>query len=796
MDFTPFLTSIILMFTSSSSRIRTTFLWTSLPLLLFISAMSPVAHAAESVKNALVRAEGNAFQIRAFLNQAESEHGQPGARAAAFLVRNMPDKDLKSLSAAFLTRNLELALQSREAFHWTAQVPEDLFVEYVLPYAVLDETRDPWREEFLALATPLVAEATSLSEAAAWLNRDLFKKIGVHYNTGRKRPNQSARESIDLGMASCTGLSIILVNACRAVGIPARAVGTPLWANKRGNHTWVEIWDGTWHFTGADEYTPEGLNRGWFVNDAAQALHDRREHAIYASRWSQNGLHFPLVWNLPDRSVPAINVTARYAAETPSPSDQAILFLRLRESAGGSRISVPFEVRLGSGPIIARDRTRAAPADLNDMPTLVLSPGQPHVIQLTRGEEFRQIELPPMEVGSSATLEAAWNELPVVSPAWIATRNWLDLSAEERGRAVPPLNYTRTEAEDTISLLWEKLRQEEGPARRRELEQGQIEAAGRSMRLLSKTFGDPSPEGPSLWISLHGGGGTAPEVNDGQWRNQINLYRPEEGIYIAPRAPTNTWNLWHEAHIDPLFDRLIESAILGYGVDPDRIYLLGYSAGGDGVYQLAPRMADRFAAAAMMAGHPNDASPLSLRNLPFAIFMGGNDTAYNRHRVAAQWEERLASLQSQDPGGYPHQATIYEGVGHWMGGRDAEALPWMYQQRRSPWPTKVVWQQGNVPHHRFYWLALPEGAARRDQSITATVHGQNIRIEAKNVSEVILRLSDQLLDLDRPITVTHAGGTLFDGVVPRSLDAIHTSLQQRPDPRSAASALLPIQLEP
>lgn len=765
-----------------------------LALLLLIGATTPASGGAHPLNDAFTRADGNADEIRSFLEQASAAHGEVGNRAATFLVRHMPDKDLSSLSADFLARNLKLALQSREAFPWTAQVPEDLFLEYVLPYAVLDEARDPWREEFLALATPLIQDASSLSEAASRLNRDLFKKISVHYNTGRKRPNQSARESIDLGLASCTGLSVILVNACRAVGIPARAVGTPLWANKRGNHTWVEIWDGTWHFTGADEYTPEGLNRGWFVNDAAQAKHDTWQHAIYASRWSQTGTHFPLVWNLRDHSVPAVNVTHRYAAEPPFSPDQAILFLRLREFRQGSRISIPFEVRQGSGPIIARDRTRAEPADLNDMPTLVLSPDQPHFIQLTRGEEVRQIKLPPLEAGTSTTHEAFWNELPVLSPARIATRNWLDLPPEERGRAVPRVNYTRVEAEEALSLVWEKLRLEEGPARRQELEEGQIEAAGRSMRLLSKTFGQPPAEGPSLWISLHGGGGTAPAVNDGQWRNQINLYRPEEGIYIAPRAPTNNWNLWHEAHIDPLFDRLIENAILAYGVDPDRIYLLGYSAGGDGVYQIAPRMADRFAAAAMMAGHPNDASPLSLRNLPFAIFMGGNDGAYNRNRVAAEWGERLAGLQSQDPGGYRHRTTIYPGLGHWMGGRDAEALPWMLEHRRSPWPHKIVWRQGNVTHDRFYWLALPPETARRDQSIIARVNGQNIDLETANVSEVILRLSDQLLDLDHPITVTHAGKTVFHGSVPRSLEAIHTSLGQRLDPRSAAIALLPIPL--
>ncbi len=44
---------------------------------------------------------------------------------------------------------------------------------------------------------------------------------------------------------------------------------------------------------------------------------------------------------------------------------------------------------------------------------------------------------------------------------------------------------------------------------------------------------------------MHGGGAVPVQVNDQQWLNQIQLYRPEEGIYVAPRAPTNTWNLSH-----------------------------------------------------------------------------------------------------------------------------------------------------------------------------------------------------------------------------------------------------------
>ena len=58
---------------------------------------------------------------------------------------------------------------------------------------------------------------------------------------------------------------------------------------------------------------------------------------------------------------------------------------------------------------------------------------------------------------------------------------------------------------------------------------------------------------------MHGGGGAPAEVNDKQWQNQISLYQPAEGIYMAPRAPTDTWNLWHQDHIDVFFALFIQS---------------------------------------------------------------------------------------------------------------------------------------------------------------------------------------------------------------------------------------------
>ena len=328
--------------------------------------------------------------------------------------------------------------------------------------------------------------------------------------------------------------------------------------------------------------------------------------------------------------------------------------------------------------------------------------------------------------------------------------------------------------------------------RAEEVEAKQITAAGKTMRWLEKTFGEKPEAGWSLWISLHGGGGAPAPVNDSQWQNQIRLYQPKNALYIAPRAPTDNWNLWHEAHIDGLFDRLIEDCVAVHGVNPDKVYVLGYSAGGDGVYQLGPRMADRWAAAAMMAGHPNDASPLPLRNLPFALFCGGKDAAYKRNEVTAQWAAKLDDLQRADPGGYEHLSRIYPESGHWMNMKDAEALPWMAGHTRQAWPKKVVWVQDDVTAARLYWLAVAPGSAVAKAAITASVEGQTVDLQSADLKAVTLRLSDELLDLDRPVRVKANGRVIHEALVPRTAAAIARSLAERADPRTAATALLEV----
>ncbi|HSH20009.1 MAG TPA: alpha/beta hydrolase [Draconibacterium sp.] len=309
-----------------------------------------------------------------------------------------------------------------------------------------------------------------------------------------------------------------------------------------------------------------------------------------------------------------------------------------------------------------------------------------------------------------------------------------------------------------------------------------LELSGYLLKFKYKKFGEKPPNGWSLYISMHGGGGAPEKVNDQQWQNQIKLYEPKEGIYMAARAPTDTWNLWHQSHIDEFFALFIQLADVFEDINTNRVYLTGYSAGGDGTFQLAPRMADWLAGAAMMAGHPNDASPLGLRNLPFAIHMGAEDSAYHRNEIAAEWGAKLDELQKRDPEGFIHDIQIHEGMGHWMQRKDTAAIEWMSQYNRVAYPEKIVWKQSSVIHSRFYWLAVPEGAVQKDTEIVASRDGQNILIEkADLVSEIIINFNDEMVDLNKKVTVTYNGKVIYNDNPKRTIATIWNSLNNRND---------------
>jgi len=666
----------------------------------------------KQVDSALVRAGDNAAQIRQALDNTPDEQKE-GVR---FLVAYMPERDLTSLSADFLLNNVRCAYLAWNEAPWKDRISKVMFFNDVLPYASINERRDDWREDFYKRFKPLVAETDSPAEAAAILNQRIFPMLNVRFSRGRAKGDQSPYETIEAGTASCTGLSVLLVDACRAVGVPARFAGTPLWADKSGNHSWVEIWDGDWHYTGAAEPVADHLDRAWFTSRAATARRDHPLHSIYATSFRPTGVKFPLAWDRNIDYVHAVNVTDRYAKheerdEQPTASDTS--------------------------------SAAAVEASLHA------------VAQLKK------------------YLEAAPGERPALAEQEFAT-----------------VALTREHAQEAQRLLWNDHVQRIQQDRADEMKARQLTAGDLQMPFYYRVSGKKPKNGRSLYLSLHGGGGAPKHVNDKQWENQKRLYQVPEGVYVAPRAPTDAWNMWHQGHIDGLFDRLIENLIVFEDVDPNRVYLFGYSAGGDGVYQLAPRMADHFAGAAMMAGHPNDASPLGLRNLPFSIHVGGNDGAYNRNNVARDWGKQLDALQKDDPGGYVHWTEIYEGKGHWLDGQDAAALPWMAGHTRDPLPDRIVWRQEN--HPRFYWLAVNH--LRPGTVVRAERKGQHFEFQAGGLNELIVRVNDRMLNLDEEITVTSQGKELYKGRIPRSIGTLAKTLAERGDPASIFSGEIAVTL--
>jgi len=246
--------------------------------------------------------------------------------AILFLIANMPERDLRTISAKYLLKNTKYAYQALNKAKWKKQIPTEIFLNEILPYCTINERRDDWRQEFSTRFYPLVKNCKSPGKAAEILNKKMWKMINVIYSTKRPKPDQSPYESIQAKLASCTGLSILLIDACRSVGIPARMAGIPSWTHKRGNHSWVEIWDKGWHMLGAFDCSK--LDDSWFLADTGKADPNNPIHTIYATSFKKTNNYFPCVWNIQLRYIPAVKVTQRYLKlANPQISTQQIRFL-------------------------------------------------------------------------------------------------------------------------------------------------------------------------------------------------------------------------------------------------------------------------------------------------------------------------------------------------------------------------------------------------------------------------------------------------------------------------------------
>jgi len=258
----------------------------------------------KDVFTALKKSGRNAWEFIHAFEKVKSQERE----GLAFLIVNMPSRDLVALKGDFLIENVRLAYQVKSEVPWGKDIPQDIFLNNILPYASLNERRDAWREDFHQRFIKQAQESKTIDEAVKVLNKYVFDALKVSYNaTKRPKPDQSPFESTQAHYASCTGLSILLTDALRSVGIPARIAAIAMWPDESGNHTWVEIWDGQWHYVGAGESTQ--LDQAWFTTKAAQT---DAQHPIYATSFKKTYIKFPMRWAPQLGFVSAVDVTKNY----------------------------------------------------------------------------------------------------------------------------------------------------------------------------------------------------------------------------------------------------------------------------------------------------------------------------------------------------------------------------------------------------------------------------------------------------------------------------------------------------
>jgi len=188
--------------------------------------------------------------------------------AAGFLMENLPPSLLEAMDEELFLENLRMAFAAHDEFPWARDVPDSVFLRYVLPPTVSQEPPEPWRGFFLDSLRPVVSGLGSAGEVALAVNRWCGERIKYKPN---QRRDQGPLETWRSGWGRCEEMTIFYISALRAVGVPARQAYTPWWPFTESNHAWTEIYvGGTWKYAGSCE-PADSLCSAWFSGPARRA---------------------------------------------------------------------------------------------------------------------------------------------------------------------------------------------------------------------------------------------------------------------------------------------------------------------------------------------------------------------------------------------------------------------------------------------------------------------------------------------------------------------------------------------
>lgn len=309
---------------STNRRMRKVSSWSCLGLLV-LCLMEEVAEVASAVPRRIpATLSASGLPTNSVAQVAGSAAALSTQSAARWLEEHTsPERFTTRPSANYVLKNSEYALKAREKIPAAASVPEALFLREVLPYQQLDEPLDEWRQMFFEKLSPFAMEAKTLREVVDKVAPRAFTDLGHKVEF---KPNCTpaimapVTETLKNGHASCTGCSIFLVDALRAVGVPARVVGTAEWnLPTGGNHNWVEVWTGEgegdgWQFFDAAPMNKVEWDRAWFVPNNVREAIAGGKHGIYAPVWDKAdaNANYTITWREPFKMMAAVDRTSFY----------------------------------------------------------------------------------------------------------------------------------------------------------------------------------------------------------------------------------------------------------------------------------------------------------------------------------------------------------------------------------------------------------------------------------------------------------------------------------------------------
>jgi poly(3-hydroxybutyrate) depolymerase len=343
---------------------------------------------------------------------------------------------------------------------------------------------------------------------------------------------------------------------------------------------------------------------------------------------------------------------------------------------------------------------------------------------------------------------------------------------------------------------------------------------------------DYSPDHPTgLIVFLHGGGRTTsrqaprvfmnlPEENEPAHSYRLgDLFAATGMIAVGPSAPWNEDSpyRWCLRETDSYLADVIRECKSRFRIDPDRVFLMGHSMGGFGVYHHLQRQPDQFAAALVNSGSWSLGYWPVIRGTPLWIVQGVQDARegvrWHYTDVAyGRWTDQLLSQEKLDYRYLEHHGKHAVSYGRPGIAQFLEAAP---QMRRDPYFPHVVlasplgfkksycfpvehnrWLtlNGTVPGDIEYdelissgndfksWRLEHRKSKRPGAAIEAINRGDNtILVTTQNVAKFTVWLHPRMIDEKKPVTIIVNGKTRFTERVKPSLATALESYERRGD---------------